>query len=64
MKTKATKLYPEIDWNQKTLMDSDVDERSETWEVYGVDGDGNKYIGTGEYSCGELIRVLDIEPDL
>lgn len=61
MKTPATEEFPTIEWEQHSLMDKDIDERSETWEVKGFDANGNKYIGIGDFSCEELVCVNQIE---
>ena len=61
MKTPATEDYPEIEWEQHRLMDTDVDERSETWEVRGYDAAGNKYAGVADFTCGEMVDVNQIE---
>ena len=61
MKTEATEEFPEITWEQVILMDRDAEERSQTWEMEGIGADGNKYAGVGEYSCGELVVITQIE---
>lgn len=61
MKTPATEEFPEIEWDQYKLMEYDTEERSQTWEMEGLDSTGNKYSGIGEYSCGELVLITQIE---
>lgn len=61
MKTPATEEFPEIEWDPLKLMDRDIEERSETWEMEGEDSNGEKYAGVGEYSCGELVVITQIE---
>jgi hypothetical protein len=61
MKTKATDQLPEIEWERTNeLLDKDIDEREEYYLMTGFDDKGKEYKGTGEYSCGELIKIDDI----
>ena len=43
-------------------VDYDTEERSQTWEMEGLDVAGNKYTGIGEYTCGELEKITEIQP--
>lgn len=61
MNTPATEDFSAIEWEQYRLMDYDTEERSQTWEMEGVGSDGKKYGGVGEYSCGELVAITQIE---
>lgn len=61
MKTPATEEFPEIKWQQKQLIDKDVDERSETWLMEGWDAAGIFYTALGEYTHDELVAITEIE---
>lgn len=49
------------EWDQKELLSSDIDERSETWLVEGYDDEGNKFEGVADFTCGEMGEVEEIE---
>lgn len=61
MKTPATEQFPEIEWEEKQLLEHDIEERSQTWEMEGEDSNENKYSGVGEFICGELVVINQIE---
>lgn len=61
MKTEKSEQWPEINWHQKSLLDKDVDERSETWELSGTDVDGKEYSAIGNFTHDELDYITEIE---
>lgn len=61
MKTKSTEHLPEIKWEQISLLDTDIDERSETWIMKGQDAGGREYAAIANYTCGELDKIEEIE---
>lgn len=61
MKTEATEEFPEIEWDQESLSETDIDERLEIWHMAGTGTDGQKYIGSGYYIHGELDSIKEIE---
>jgi hypothetical protein len=61
MRIKATDDFPEIEWERTNeLLEKDIDERAEYYLMNGCDNDGRQYEGTGEYSCGEFVKIEDI----
>ena len=52
----------EIEWDYQAggLLDI-VDSYDKTYIAIGYDKDGNKYIASAEFSCGELVELRDIE---
>ena len=50
-----------IDWEIGDLIDSDPDERMETFIAYGIGVNNEEYEGTAVFCCGELIDIEDIE---
>ena len=65
MKTKPKDGLPAIEWevDYKDQLSVDPEERESTYMAYGRDDEGRPYIGTAVFSCGELIRIDDPEPD-
>lgn len=61
-KTPPTEEFPEIEWEQHELLEKDIEEREETYKMIGTDADGNEYVSTGIYVCGEPEIIHDIEP--
>lgn len=61
MKTSESEDFPEIQWEQNKLMDYDTEERYHTWLMDGLGENGKLYSGIGEYSCGELVAITEIE---
>lgn len=61
MITPATEEFPEIEWDQKELLEKDLEERSESWLMEGRDAAGNLYSAIGEYICDELEAITYIE---
>lgn len=63
MKTKATELLPEIEWEdlQEELLESDPEERMKVYKTTGVDSKGNTYTGSAYFFSDELDEIRDIE---
>lgn len=61
MNTPATEDFPAIEWDQKQLLEKDIDEHSESWEMIGYDEDGKEYSAIGEFCLGELVIITEIE---
>jgi len=58
--TPATDGFPELEWEQESLMYTE--DKSVFW-LMTSEKDGTKYTAVGEYSCGELVDIRDIEED-
>lgn len=53
---------PEIkSWSKVQLLESDIDERLEVWEIEGQDRNGVEYTAIGEYYEDEPVVVKEIQ---
>jgi len=58
--TAATADFPELEWEQDAFLYS---EDKSKFYIMVAEKDGAHYQATGEYSCGELVGIRDIEED-
>lgn len=52
--------HVKIDWEQGDLMEA-LSVHDSIYQMNGIDQNGNKYTGMGVYSCGELVKIEDID---
>lgn len=48
-------------WSKVQLLESDIDERLEVWEIEGKDQNGIEYTAIGEYYEDEPVVVKEIQ---